>query len=434
MSVSPPIPAQSAAPARIEAIDGLRGAFLVLMTITHAVVPGGSILKAFHPDTVAFIDSASGFVFLSGLMAGLVYSRVAVRHGMGVAARRMMVRAGQLYLYAVGLVLALAMVSVLAPGAARSWAEWAGPLTTPDLRAVIAAALLLQEASFADVLPMYAVFLVGGAFWLHLCLTGRTVAVLATSVLVWAVVQVGLTAPLTAALAQAMTRVRGDLNLPDAFNIAAWQILFVAGLALGAAWSQGRLKLDAIFRPQSTYLVWLSVGAAAAIAAATLGLRLNHLEPQAAGSLGWLIQEYTSKERLGLACLLNFAIYAYPAAWLLIAGRQTSDRVLRPVAGLFAALVNAPFLRLLGRHSLQVYAWQVVVIYGLKLVDDHIGASSPLLNAAMILGCIALLAVPAVARERLRSGRGARPETGPPTGLQALPLDNGMPQNRPSLG
>ena len=408
MNPSVSIPAQPA-PGRLLSIDGLRGAFLILMTLTHITVPGGSVLKALHPDTISFIDSATGFVFLSGLMAGLVYAGTARRRGLAQAARRMETRAAQLYGYALGLIALIALTAWMAPYAAVAWSEWAGALVRPDLSVLVSAALLLQEASFADVLPMYAVFLALGPLAIWMCQTGRTSLLLAGSTLVWAATQLGATAPVTAAVAHGLAQVRPDLALPDAFNLFGWQILFVWGLAAGAAAANGRLTLAALARPEAAALFWLCLAATAAMAATVVGLRLHHLNEWAPGSLAWVVDAYTRKERLGIGCLVNFIIFAYPVTWMLAAGvraRGASGALSRA----FAAVVQLPFLRLLGRHSLQVYAWQVVLIYGVKILDGRLGASSPILNAGLILGCMALLSVPALLRERraagARSGRG----------------------------
>ena len=401
VSSPPSISAQPHPPAklaRVQAVDGLRGVFLVLMTLTHVTVPGGSILKAVHPDTISFIDSATGFVFVSGLATGLVYSGAAMRRGFKEAARRMSRRAFTLYAYAIVLLAMIAIGGRLIPGAGAAWAEWAGPLVDADWRVVIAAVALVQEAAFADILPMYIVFLLIGQAALWLSLSGRTTALLATSALIWAVVQVGATQPITDALAAWLTMLRPDLSLPSAFNLLAWQILFVFGLAAGVAFAQGRLRMAAIFRPEATYLFWLSLLGAAAIAATTLGFRLHHVDNWPEGSAPWLIDLYTRKERLGLGCLINILIFAYPTIWMLTAGVRAGG-ALSVLSKAFSAVVNWRFFRLLGRHSLQVYAWHVVLVYGLKILDARLGGSNPPINAALVLACLGLLAVPGLVRE-----------------------------------
>jgi hypothetical protein len=75
-------------------IDFLRGLCLVLMTVDHLPVS----LAKFTWQTFGFISAAEGFVFLSGLVAGLVYGRVAITKGVAAVRQRALRRALTLYL------------------------------------------------------------------------------------------------------------------------------------------------------------------------------------------------------------------------------------------------------------------------------------------------------------------------------------------------
>ena len=64
---------------RIQTIDGLRGYFIVFMLINHLTFTGGYMLLYFNHAQLGFVEDAQGFVFLSGLLAGMVYTRKMVR-------------------------------------------------------------------------------------------------------------------------------------------------------------------------------------------------------------------------------------------------------------------------------------------------------------------------------------------------------------------
>src|ERR1700759_5327206 len=57
--------------------DSLRGLMLVIMTINH--LP--SLVSRFTDEPLGVFSGAEGFVFLSGLLAGLVYARRLRRDG-----------------------------------------------------------------------------------------------------------------------------------------------------------------------------------------------------------------------------------------------------------------------------------------------------------------------------------------------------------------
>ena len=62
---------------RFAYLDVLRGALLVVMAINH--VP--SDLHVLTDHFFGYMSAAEGFVFLAGLMAGLVYTRMLLRSG-----------------------------------------------------------------------------------------------------------------------------------------------------------------------------------------------------------------------------------------------------------------------------------------------------------------------------------------------------------------
>ena len=82
-----------------------------------------------------------------------------------------------------------------------------------------------------------------------------------------------------------------------------------------------------------------------------------------------------------------------------MAGRHSANRVVRRLGDGLYGLFSLSFLRLIGRHSLQVYAWHVLLVYGFKAVDWHWGPFSQLAKTAIALAAIALLALPALLRE-----------------------------------
>jgi hypothetical protein len=101
-----------------------------------------------------------------------------------------------------------------------------------------------------------------------------------------------------------------------------------------------------------------------------------------------------------------------------------------------AWVFTLPFLQLLGRHSLQVYAWHVLIIYGVNYLDSQVQDMSQLAKTAIAALGIMLLALPPVYREaraRLAEGSFRKPseaqiagparksrKTGPDHAIEAL--------------
>jgi len=94
---------------------------------------------------------------------------------------------------------------------------------------------------------------------------------------------------------------------------------------------------------------------------------------------------------------------------MLTAGRRSAVAGIRSAARGLAWLFQRPMLALLGRHSLQVYAFHVFVVYAVKAAEWHRGGFDEWAKAAICLACVATLAVPALAREA-RAGGGRAPQ------------------------
>src|SRR4028119_1967695 len=75
-------------------LDLLRGFCIFVMIVDH--IGGLSPLRAITGGNTFFISAAEGFVFISGLLLGEIYRKVAEREGFGAALRRAIQRAWKL--------------------------------------------------------------------------------------------------------------------------------------------------------------------------------------------------------------------------------------------------------------------------------------------------------------------------------------------------
>jgi hypothetical protein len=380
-------------------IDGLRGFFLVFMLINHLVFQGELWLQRVNHNQFAYVEDAQGFVFLSGLMIGLVYGRKMLKQGTAAASRLVLSRAFELYRYAMGIVIAVLLARWLLPDAARLWGNWLGhtSLTGEPLR-LFAIATFVFQPTVMDILPQYVLYMMVAPPILKLCLDGRVALVATLSGLLWLAGQLGFQHALTDPLGRWFTASDGQ-GLRAGFNLLGWQIVFFSGMIAGALTASGRIDWPRFFRPEA------SGAAKAALAVCLFFLPVRLLT--ARGILPDVaikrIELLEVRADFSLVYLVNFAAVAVGLAWLMIAGPRHGRAWVRQAAGVIRGLFSMSFLRLLGRHSLYVYVWHVAIVYGVYYVDQRYGPFPVWVRTLTALVGVGLLTLPALWRERHRS-------------------------------
>ena len=92
--------------------------------------------------------------------------------------------------------------------------------------------------------------------------------------------------------------------------------------------------------------------------------------------------------------MFAFLIDLYFVAWLLNAGRDDRWAPIRWLARLVSGIVSHPKLIMLGQHSLQVFAWHIVVVYVLYVLL-HGRPVGEFWGSLILIGCVASLWIPA---------------------------------------
>ncbi len=235
-------------------LDLLRGFFVFAMVVDH--IGGDSALTTLSGNNQFLVSAAEGFVFVSGLLLGIVYGGRVRKLGLRGGLLAVLHRAAFLYVTVVGLT--LAFIGLLLVTEVPLWMDRASGLgVAHPLEAVVGALTLHYSYHGSDILLIY-VLLVGAApVVFYLMASGRTAYVLAGSWLLWGLYQV--------------YPEQAQLPWPIAnsiFPFSAWQALFYTGLALG----YHRARLGALTRFLGRAPVF------AALAAASVGLiYLSHL-------------------------------------------------------------------------------------------------------------------------------------------------------------
>lgn len=392
---------------RLGVIDGMRGYFLVFMFLTHLTFSGGYLLVRVNHAELGFVQDAQGFVFLSGLLVGMVYGRRMLKHGFGAASGALWRRAAELYAYTIACVVVVLLLREALPGAAWLWRGWLGGLGDGGLPFRVAGAALLYQPTFLDILPQYIVYMIVAPPLLWMALSERWLWVAVGSVILWLAIQTGVHLPLVDAIDAGLSHFNSELSLRVAFNVLAWQLIFFGGMVIGARAAAGKLNVGAIFDPKKT----LIVKAFAASLVFFLLFRLGFTFELVPEIVMKRFQVYENRPEFSLVFLVNFVLLAYVMAWLLVAGPQAEHAWVRRVAGALHFVFGLSFLRLLGRHSLQIYAWHVVLVYVLFWIDWRIGPQGEVAKTLIAFMGIGLLSLPAVYRE-WRGSRRARAVAG----------------------
>jgi hypothetical protein len=341
------------------------------MTVNHLPTE----LRYFTDQSLGTFSAAEGFVFLSGLLAGWVYTRRYRTGGPGALLTASLGRAKSIYAWHVAAFVA-ALVSVNLTERIVGASSPTVPLLFHEhpLQALVLGALLLHQPGLLDLLPMYCIFVLLLPIVIGGLETGRRWLVLSVSVLVWAVAQ----------FAPVVDPGTVYPVITGSFNPFGWQLLFVGGVVIGNARIGGR---EQVSRPSP----WVMVPAGIV---AVYGIGLHYFDqwprPWPDGVFGFIL----FKPALGLFRIADFACIAYFAGIL---------------AARFPWAFNVRALALLGRHSLAVVATQSVIV--ITLLQFPGLSDTEFDRTATVVATIALLFLVAEAHEvfleRRSAARGA---------------------------
>ncbi len=346
MATTPATPSGSSQ--RLWQIDALRGLMLVLMTLTH--LP--TILSSPLGQPFGFVSAAEGFVLLSGFMAGLVYAGRHRRDGETVMRSAFFKRVVKIYLCQAALLLFLFTV-VAVIGVVTGQEAITGLMRyylSHPLPAIVGGLLLVYSPPLLDILPMYILLMVVSPLLLVHGLQRGWTGILAISVALWVGAQFELGHYLYEAAASA-TGLPVPLTETGAFDILAWQLLWVIGLWLGAGRAQHPNA------PPLRFPRWMVLSA---IAIATVGFVWRHAIGQIPFPGNESLNLMLDKWQLAPLRLINlFALLVL---------------VIHYADALTARLPRLRFLETLGAASLPVFCAHLVLAL---LVLAFAGAYQP---------------------------------------------------------
>ncbi len=396
-------------PQRRPELDALRGLFLVWMTLTHLPTR----FSDFVNQPIGFVSSAEGFVFLSALLVSRVYMRQAQEDGSALR-NKLWRRSLRIYAYHL-LMLALAFTVAAAYAVTTHRAAIYNLLDfyiAHPFVAIIGSILLLYCPPLLDILPMYVIFLFFTPIVLSSAVRRGWSRILAVSGVFWLFAQFGLR-DIVHKIIVHITHLPIPQQETGAFNLFAWQAVWIVGLWLGAKSAEGDVPLKRI----PGYVVAIC----AVVCLFFIGVRHDwlgiHLTQQALGMK-------LDKWQIGPLRVINLVTFTIVFYWM-------RKYVLRIIA-------VEPFLTL-GRASLHVFCAHVFFVFvGLALLYNEVpelhGWVAMTLLAVTFSGLI-MVAVREVRKQRLERAKAdaLRKEALPPTPPPPIQLRTGPEPLTPPL-
>ncbi|PSU20274.1 OpgC protein [Photobacterium phosphoreum] len=322
---------------RIAALDSIRGLLLLLMTINHLIwISGGySVIQTVTLQPLGQFGAAECFVFISGLLAGAIYSRESLTNTQTIT--KAWHRAFSIYRYHIACLLIVFgwvfIASHLLPSAVPILQQSANNVLAAPIKTFIASAALVNQPNYFDILPLYIIFMLLLPLLVVAYRKGLGWLVISVSIGAW----VFSHAINTATLIPLFRFIFSDSTIQFGyFNIFAWQLLFVMGSALG-------------FMLQNKTLRWRHP--ALTIIATIIATGLFAAHNGAFSSFGiyrWVLSMYADKPELGWLRTLNITVWVY---------------LIGVIIQRYPNALHIKALSYIGRHSLRVFSWQIVIVY-----------------------------------------------------------------------
>jgi hypothetical protein len=344
-------------------IDAARGLMLVWMTLTH--LP--TVLTPWVNQPFGYISASEGFIFLSALFTGRIYYRLLTRDGMQKMTMKLLVRTLRLYGYHLLLLFfAFGIAARCAMGAngqglynLLDFYFAAGPA-----RAIRDALLLVYRPPLLDIVPLYIIFLLLSP--IAMIITARTgwKYILSASFALWVLAQFGLREASYAFLVHHFG-LQIPLNEMGAFNLWAWQFMWIVGMWAGVRWAKDDLPVT-----KWAQRTWIP-----ATVIALLLLVLRYKQIFGLDLAHWAV--FLDKWHLGVVRIADFSAIAM----VLIRFRSVTK------------VLAIPPLVLFGQSSLQIFCTHFLFCFlGIKMMGDG-DRLFGWRQAALILGTFAALYV-----------------------------------------
>lgn len=350
-------------------VDSVRGILLVLMTLNHI----GSDMRLITYEPLGFVSAAEGFILLSAYTYAITskFGSGSLTSFSNVARKR----AKKIYKCHIGLFFLMLFISLFI---SKYNEYWDGRLFANDgsiVKTILGGMTLVHQPLYLDTLPMYLIFSLISPIVLAGLAGEQRKWVLSISIFFWLVSEyidpLGL-------FAQWIN------GRPSFFNVFSWQLLWVAGLYIGYI---HKTKGKILFLSGKFLL-----SAAVLVTVTCFAMRHEFY------ALPTETLSYFDKADLSVLRLLNTNAQMFIFLKLVQSFERTS---------------SLPWFSFLGRYSLQVFTFHVLLVYLLMPIGWRVEKFGIAGNLAYSVLVIASLSLPALFYRRYIEGR--QTKSGPPT-------------------
>lgn len=374
---------------RYPIIDGFRGFFLLFMMIIHVNDVVDTVIGKLNHHYLGWVEDAQGFVFISGLVVGLVYGGILLRKSYGAMQNAIWRRISTIYTHQAGLI-AIFAAAGLAALVTQTPAGILGSYQGDPVAFVAASLMLVSASSHMGILPMYLYFMVLTPFALWALARGYGLPVLMVSALAWIFAQTGGLDVVETGAEAALASTGNPVRLGIFFNIFGWQALFFGGLYAGFLLAQGKLDLGWLQTPGAKVAALIGIAGIAGFALLDRLVYWDLISPEFTETM----LTRANRQDFSPVHLINFVLDLYVVVWLLVAGRDCGAAWLVRLSAGMHWLFTRPALVFLGQHSLHVFSFHILWVYVLAVVFDA-GPPSELMGTGLIVLSVALLYLPA---------------------------------------
>ncbi|WP_102222705.1 OpgC domain-containing protein [Acidimangrovimonas sediminis] len=387
---------------RLTLLDGFRGYFLLFMTVAHVNVYLDTFIGKVNHHYIGWVEDAQGFVFISGFVIGLVYTKRLLRKGaqeMGGAVRTRMVH---IWRYHAGLALLFLAAALILPRLGVHADILDQQAKDPILFTLMEMGLVTGTLHMG-ILPMYLIFMAATPFALRAFQKGNYLTVAVVSGLAWIFAQTGLPDWAEYPVQNALADMGHPINIGIYFNVFGWQVLYMAGLWLGYLMATDKLDLGFFRTKEAETIFYVLLAGFALFAFVSVvtwskGLGLGYSK---------FVWKTFDRGNLYPIYVFNFAVDLYLVVWLLNAGHDHANRVIRGAAATLNWVFTRRIFVFLGQHALQVFTTQVVVVYILSVWMQ--GQKPDTLEANLLFfACFPPLYLAAWVHKRAKAPRPAR--------------------------